>query len=110
MTLEELPFAKPAKRIVDKQAVAAYARAHPHCEVLGCKARRSRVETHHIKSRKMGGSDVETNLLRLCAGGADGGHHTEWHTRGGREFLRRYELQLPEEARVKIAAVLRIED
>lgn len=109
MTLERLPFEKPQKRIVDRRAVAAYVRAHPNCEVVGCTARRGRVETHHIKSRKMGGSDVETNLLRLCSGGADGGHHTEWHTRGGREFLRRYELRLSDEARAKIAAVLRVE-
>jgi hypothetical protein len=108
VTLEQLPFAKPEKRIVDRRALEGYARLHPTCEVIGCKARRARLETHHIKSRKMGGSDVNTNLLRLCAGGDDGGHHTEWHTRGGQAFYRRYRDRLSDEARVKVAAALRI--
>lgn len=104
--LDQLPFAKPAKRLVDRQAVEAYARQKPGCEVAGCRARRSVVETHHIISRKMGGSDVASNLLRLCG---FGGHHTIWHTIGGHEFYRRHENQLSEEAREKVRAALRID-
>lgn len=100
-----LAFPKPQKRIVDRKAVASYARNHPSCEVAGCKARRSTHETHHIVSRKMGGSDVQSNLLRLCMN-----HHSEWHTRGGREFFRRYEMQLSDEARQKVRSALRLED
>jgi 5-methylcytosine-specific restriction endonuclease McrA len=104
--LDQLPFAKPERRITDRKALESYARQHPCCEVMGCKARRSQLETHHIKSRKMGGSDISSNLLRLCG---FGGHHTEFHTVGGREWFRRYESRLPEDARAKIAAALRIE-
>lgn len=107
MTLDALPFAKPAKRIVDRKTVEAYARHHPGCEIAGCKARRSSVETHHLVSRKMGGSDVPRNLLRLCG---FGGHHTEWHTCGGHEFFRRYESKLTDEAREKVRTALRIEE
>lgn len=110
MTLERLPFAKPEPRIKSKRALELYARAHPRCEVIGCTGRRlGWLEVHHIKSRKMGGSDVPGNLLRLCAGGVDGGHHGEWHTRGGREFFRRYESRLADDAREKVRAVLRLE-
>lgn len=109
--LDRLPFEKPARRIRDPRALEAYARTHPRCEVIGCVAgRRHWLETHHIRSRKMGGSDVPDNLLRLCAGGTDGGHHGEWHRVGGREFLRRYESKLTDEAREKVRAALRIED
>lgn len=58
----------------------------------------------------MGGSDVPSNLLRLCAGGTDGGHHGEWHRVGGREFFRRYEAKLADEAREKVRTALRIEE
>lgn len=105
--MEALAFPKPQKRVVDRRAVDSYAKAHPFCEVAGCKARRARLETHHIVSRKMGGSDVPSNLLRLCG---FGGHHTEWHTCGGREWFRRYESQLTDEAREKVRTALRIEE
>lgn len=110
MTLEALKFPKPQKRIVDRRTVDSYARSHPFCEVAGCKSRRTWLETHHIVSRKMGGSDVPQNLLRLCAGGTSGGHHGEWHRVGGREFFRRYENQLADEARQKVRSALRLED
>lgn len=109
--LDRLPFAKPEPRIKSKRALELYARTHPRCEVIGCAGRRlGWLEVHHIKSRKMGGSDVPANLLRLCAGGTDGGHHGEFHRVGGREWFRRYESKLTDEAREKVRTALRIED
>jgi hypothetical protein len=107
--LDRLPFEKPARRITDKRALDLYARLHPRCEVIGCGVRRlGWLEVHHLVSRKMGGSDIPGNLLRLCAGGTDGGHHGEWHRVGGREWFRRHESKLTDEARAKVAAALRI--
>lgn len=105
--LEQLPFAKPSKRIVDKRAITAYARTFRQCEIIRCASSRNTVETHHIVSRKMGGSDIPSNLLRLCG---FGGHHTEWHTVGGKEFFRRYGDLLSDEARAKVAVALRLDE
>lgn len=43
-------------------------------------------EKHHLKTRKSGGSDRETNLFELCRS-----HHTEIHTLGTNRFAMKYE-------------------
>lgn len=104
MTLEALPFAKPRKRLVSRAALAAYVRTHPRCELKGCKSRPC-PEPHHLVSRKMGGDDVAENLIRLCPQ-----HHMSWHSIGGREWLRRHDAELTDEAREKVRTALRLED
>lgn len=103
MTLEELPFAKPRKRLVSRAALASYVRNHRACEIRGCKSRPC-PEPHHLVSRKMGGDDVPANLIRLCPT-----HHMEWHSRGGKEWLRRHDGELSDEAREKVRTALRID-
>lgn len=102
--LEELPFPKPRKRLVDPKAIKAYVRAHPRCELRGCPSRPC-PEPHHLVSRKMGGDDVPENLLRLCLAA-----HMEFHHCGGREWYRRHQHELTDEARDKVRTALRIED
>lgn len=95
---------KPRRRIVDRAVLAAYAAAHPACEVLGC-TRPPCPEAHHLRSRKMHGDDVPSNLLRLCRP-----MHAEWHRGGAKSWLQIYSARLAAEARAKVERALRVSD
>lgn len=43
------------------------------------------VDASHIKSRGSGGPDAEWNVVAHCRA-----HHSEWHTRGWKDFIRKY--------------------
>ena len=98
-----LPQPKPRKRIVDKKAIKQYVLEHPLCEVLACLSEPC-PEPHHLVSRKMGGDDVPSNLLRLCKT-----HHMRWHHTGGRTWLQTYGDRLTSDARSKVMAALRMD-
>lgn len=105
-----LRFPKPERRVRDRKVLTAYLRAHPHCEVGGCRGRL--VSVHHIVSRKMGGGDVPENLLSLCAGhhAGPGPFREAWHAIGGRRWFARFGGRLADETRAKVMRALRIEE
>ena len=80
---------KKRKRLVDKKLLKEYAEKHRFCEIcgsnqdFGCPAG----GVHHKVFRSQGGSDVEDNLIRLCAV-----HHALAHNGGlSAEDLDRYQ-------------------
>ena len=54
---------------------------------FACKS--SQVEIHHVKSKKSGGHDVESNLWPLCRL-----HHVEVHKIGLNRFVTKYNLSI----------------
>lgn len=100
---EAQAFPKPQRRVKDAKTVARYRAQHRVCE-CGCHGNRA-LEVHHIVSRKMGGGDLDENLLVLTAS-----CHAAWHTWGGREWFRRRETRMADDACAKIRAALRLDD
>lgn len=104
---DQLAFPKPRRRTVDPRALKEYARTHPRCEIRFCKERPC-PEPHHLISRKQGGDDVASNLLRLCLR-----HHwgvEGWHQLGALTWFERFRERLSDEACAKVRAALRLEE
>ena len=101
--MDSLKFPKPMKRHKDPKLLTRLRSQVRSCE-CGCGSNRA-LETHHIISRKMGGDDVEDNVLVLASY-----CHQAWHTWGGKEWFRRREARMADEAREKVRVALRLEE
>lgn len=92
------------QRFESPETLAEYCRTHPVCEVGGC-TNAPMPTPHHLRSRKMGGGDEPTNLIRLCWW-----HHVGpagWHRLGRYTWFTQFGARLLPDARAKVEAVLR---
>ncbi len=95
---------KPAKRIVDPDAIREYIRTHPDCEVLGCR-KPPCPEPHHLIGRKnyRKGDDVPSNLIRLCKP-----MHELYHSNGPRLWLATFGRHLTADTLGKVERAARV--
>lgn len=87
-----------ATRVKNPDVLAAYRKAWPFCQLIGCFAP---AEPHHIQKRSLGGSDAEANLVALCRA-----HHDAWHALGPDRWLQVYHATLTGTVRKKIVGAL----